>query len=180
MKINSETIALTIASGALGIVAAFTLSMPTALAEPDPVLPIVPAPAPAPADPATPAPAPPPGPVQDGTIQSSAGTLPAPPDGVPHLSSPENLPPGTTETPPPQGGGSDRRDLWHAYQTQEISGRDVLLLLAQRPMNPAAPPAGMPANPTPPQGPADAPPPGPSSAPPPLLPGLPPPPAPAP
>ena len=61
-----------------------------------------------------------------------------PPDGVPHLSSPENLPPGTTDTPPDAGQPRTLgylRDLWHAVQTQEVSGRDALLLLTQRPMN---------------------------------------------
>jgi len=63
---NRDT-ALAVATGALGIVAALTLSAPTALADPDPVLP---APAPAPADPAIPTPGPPPGPAPDGTLQA--------------------------------------------------------------------------------------------------------------
>ena len=73
---------------------------------------------------------------------------------MPHLSSPENLPPGTTDAPPDAGQPRTLgylRDLWHAVQTQEVSGRDALLLLTQRPMNAdAAPPPGMSANPTPP------------------------------
>ena len=73
---------------------------------------------------------------------------------MPHLSSPENLPPGTTDTPPDAGQPRTLgylRDLWHAVQTQEVSGRDALLLLTQRPMNAdAVPPPGMAANPTPP------------------------------
>ena len=90
-------------------------------------------------------------------MQATAGDLATPPNGMPHLSSPENLPPGTTDTPPdgdqPLGY---LRDIWHAYQTQEVSGRDALLLLTQRPMSAnAAPPPGMSANPTAP-GPADA------------------------
>jgi hypothetical protein len=92
---------------------------------------------------------------------------------MPHLSSPENLPPGTTDTPP---DGAQRplgylRDVWQAYQTQEVSGRDaLLLLLTQRPMNAnAAPPPGMPTNPTPPVPPDSAPPATPEPAPP-LLP----------
>jgi hypothetical protein len=116
----------------------------------------------APADPAVPAPAPP----QDTTVQAATG-LPTPPEGVPHLSSPENLPPGTTDTPADQGQPRSLgylRDLWHAVQTQEVSGKDALLLLSQRPMSPdAAPPPGMPANPTPPL-PADAAPPLPIDA----------------
>jgi hypothetical protein len=175
---STETTPLRLASGALGIIAALTLSIPTALADPVPVIP----PPPAPADPAIPTAGPP-----DATVQAAAGALPTPPDGVQHLSSPENLPPGTTDTPDPQQGhGSYLRDLWHAYQTQEITGRDALLLLTQRPMDPnAAPPAGRPANPTPPLAPATVPPPAPEpapeAAPAPLFPWLaPPPPAPEP
>jgi hypothetical protein len=81
---------------------------------------------------------------------------------VPHLSSPENLPPGTTDAPPDANQPrslSYLRDIWHAYQTQEVSGRDALLLLTQRPLDPnAAPPPGMPANPTPPLPPEPPPP----------------------
>ncbi|HTI76815.1 MAG TPA: hypothetical protein VL634_17585 [Mycobacterium sp.] len=181
MRINRET-ALAVATGALGIVTALGLSAPTALADPQPG---IPTPAPAPTDPAILTPGPPPGPAPDGTVQASAGTLPTPPDGMQHLSSPENLPPGTTDTPDPdQGRGSYLRDLWHAYQTQEISGRDALLLLSQRPMDQGAtPPAGMPGNPTPPLPPAAlppapeaAPPPAPEPPPAPLFPWLPPPP----
>jgi hypothetical protein len=140
VRIDIEAKALTVMSGALGIVAALTLSAPMALA--DPALPPSPPPAPAP-------------------VQAAAGDPATPPDGMPHLSSPENLPPGTTDTPPdanqPRGLGY-LRDLWHAVQTQDVSGKDALLLLAQRPMNAdAAPPPGMPANPTPPL-PPDAPP----------------------
>src|SRR5262245_17206257 len=136
-------------SGALGIVAALTLSAPSALADPAPA-----APAPAPVDPTISATGPTPGPAPDGTVQATGGELAAPPDGMPHLSSPENLPPGTTDTPP---DGTQRplgylRDIWQAYQTQEVSGRDALLLfLSQRPMNAnPAPWQGLPANPTPP------------------------------
>jgi hypothetical protein len=170
---KSGVTALAVASGALGVIAALTFSTPTALADP---VPLIPDPAPAPAEPAAPTLGPAPGPAPDGTVQAAAGTLPTPPDGVQHLSSPENLPPGTTETPPTTGGGSYLRDLWHAYQTQEISGRDALLLLSQRPMNAnATAPAAKPANPTPPLAPDAAPPPAtPESAPAPapLLPWL--------
>jgi len=122
---------------------------PAVAAAADPAPPAVVAPAPAPAPPA-----PAPTPALDDTVQAAAGDPVTPPDGVPHLSSPENLPPGTTDTPPdanqPRSLGY-LRDLWHAVQTQEVSGRDALLLLTQRPMDAnAAPPPGMPANPTPP------------------------------
>ncbi len=143
MRIDIETMALTVTSGALGIVAALTLSAPAAFA-----------------DPAVPPP-PPPAPAPDATVQA-AGTDPVtPPDGMPHLSSLQNLPPGTTTAPPdddqPHGLGY-LRDLWNAVQTQNVSGRDALLLLAQRPLDAdAVPPPGLPANPTPPQPGAPAP-----------------------
>jgi hypothetical protein len=179
VRIDRERTALTVVSGALGIVAALSFSAPTAVADPVPPAPApepAPAPAPpnpvpwlpwlappppaepaaAPADPAIPPPAPAPGPAPDGTVQAAAAPATTS-DGVPHLLSPENLPPGTTDTPTPQGSGSYLRDLWQAYQTQEISGRDALLLLTQRPAT-AAPPPGMPANPTPPLPPQPAPP----------------------
>jgi hypothetical protein len=150
-------------AAASGVIAALTFSAPLALADP---VPLIPVPAPAPVEPAAPTPAPAPGPAPDGTVQAAAGTLPTPPDGVQHLASPENLPPGTTDTPDPQrGSGSYLRDLWHAYQTQEISGRDALLLLSQRPIANSAPPSGVPANPTPPLAPGSAPPPAPEPAP---------------
>ena len=139
MRIDIETMALTVTSGALGIVAALTLSAPAAVADPAVLPPPPPAPAPAP----------------DATVQA-AGTDPVtPPDGMPHLSSLQNLPPGTTTAPPdddqPRGLGY-LRDLWNAVQTQNVSGRDALLLLAQRPLDAdAVPPPGLPANPTPPQ-----------------------------
>jgi hypothetical protein len=158
VSIDSKTAALTLVSAAMGIVAALTFSAPTALADP---VPHVPAPAPAPVDQAMPTTGPPPGPAPDGTVQATSGDLAAPPDGMQHLSSPENLPPGTTDTPP---DGDQRplgylRDIWHAYQTQEVNGRDALLLLTQRPMSAnTAPPPGLSANPTPPV-PAEAPPP---------------------
>jgi hypothetical protein len=90
----------------------------------------------------------------------SADPAPAP-EGVPHLPSPENLPPGTTEDPvAPQGRGmSYLRELWHAVQTQDVSGGSALLLLTQRPMDAnATPPAGVPNGPRL-QAPADPPPP---------------------
>lgn len=75
-----------------------------------------------------------------------AGPTEAFADGVPHLMSPENLPPGTSTIPQTQSRLSYVRDLWHAMQTQEVSGSDALLLLTQRPLS-ANPAPGMPAGP---------------------------------
>ncbi|WP_445168645.1 transglycosylase family protein [Mycolicibacterium sp. Dal123E01] len=93
-----------------------------------PILP--PVPAPAPADPAA-APAP-------GTDVVAAAPTGQLPDGIPHLTSPENLPPGTSDQPEgPQDGPnvSYLKELWHAVQTQEVSRGDALLALTQRPMS---------------------------------------------
>ena len=135
-----------------------------------------------------------PGPEQPISTQAAAGdpALAAPPPAeVPHLASPDNLPPGTSAVPvgPPESRGTSYlRDLFHAYQTQEISGKDALLLLTQRPLDANAMPTnGMPAGPQAPPGaplPLDAPapdaPPPDAPAPEPVLPGLIPPPPPGP
>lgn len=105
------------------------------------------------ADPAPPPPTPPdvadPAPPQP--TANVADSASAPPNGVPHLSSPENLPPGTTDTPPgPQGHGlSYLRELWNALKSQDISGKDAaILLFTQRPLDPnATPPPGLSAGP---------------------------------
>jgi hypothetical protein len=94
----------------------------------DPAIP--PVPTPAPADPAA-APAP------DATVVA-AGQPAQLPDGVPHLTSPENLPPGTSDQPEgPQDGPNVTylKELWHAIQTQQVSRGDALLALTQRPLN---------------------------------------------
>jgi hypothetical protein len=65
----------------------------------------------------------------------------APPAPVPHLSSPDHLPPGAVAEPTQGTGRVDYlRDLWHAVQTQEISGGNALLLLTQLPMEAPTPP----------------------------------------
>ena len=104
------------------------------------------------ADPAAPVPADP-GSTEPGTIKAEAAA------GVPHLSSPDNLPPGTGAVPAqPSGSGLGYlRDLWDAYQTQEVNGAGVLLLLSQRPMSNGARapiPIGAPPEATPPEAPA--------------------------
>lgn len=129
---------LSLSAGALGVFAAVMLGAPLAQADPDAP---VPAPLPLPDE-------------QSISTQAAAGdpALAAPPPTqVPHLSSPENLPPGTSAVPldPPQGRGTSYlRDLWHAVQTQDISGKDAILLLTQRPLDPnAVPTNGLPAGP---------------------------------
>ncbi|MUL48931.1 hypothetical protein FZI85_04915 [Mycobacterium sp. CBMA293] len=100
---------------------------------------------PAPADPAPPAAhAPTPAPIDVPVPVTNAAP-------VPHLSSPNNLPPYTTSTP---DGSQDPdqlsylKDVWHAVQNHEISPKEALVFLAQRPMDAdATPPDGMPAGP---------------------------------
>lgn len=116
------------------------------------------------ADPGVPIPPLPPVVPAAGDAAVPVAAVAAPPTEVPHLVSPENLPPGTSITPVgPRAGtaGSYLRELWHAVQTQEVSGKDALLLLTQRPLNAnATPHAGlaplpaqpMPAGPPPPPG----------------------------
>lgn len=93
------------------------------------------------ADPADPAAPPVPPPPAEATVQT-AGTeaAPLPPEGVPHLASPDALPPGSTLDPTVMGRESPNvsylKDLWHAVHNQEISGKEALLLgVAQRGMN---------------------------------------------
>lgn len=106
-----------------------------------------------------------------GAPAALADPEPSPPpvvaeEGTPHLASPDNLPPGTSEVPvgPPQGRNlSYLREIWHAMQTQDVSFNEALFLLAQRPLDSgAAPPAGLapgpqPAQPVQPPDPAPAP-----------------------
>jgi hypothetical protein len=69
-------------------------------------------------------------------------------DGVPHLPSPDNLPPGTTQTAPEGPKMSYLRYLWQAVQTPGITMSDALMLIAQRPMDAQAPaPTGFPPQP---------------------------------
>ncbi|MGE2737020.1 transglycosylase family protein, partial [Mycolicibacterium vaccae] len=94
--------------------------------------------------------------------QAVSGDLPLP-EGVPHLPSPDNLPPGTTVNPADVPGESPNvtylREIWHAIQTQEISGRDALLALTQRPLTTPDPGGVAPNVPLPPAPPAPVPPP---------------------
>jgi resuscitation-promoting factor RpfA len=143
------------------VIAALMLAAPPAMAEP--VFPVPPPPPPpvqdapveAAAAPALPveaaaAPALPVEAAAAPALPAEAAAAPAPPPDVPHLASPENLPPGTVDDPvaPSQPRLTYLRELWHAMQTQEVSGSDALLLLTQRPLVAnAAPPPGVPAGP---------------------------------
>jgi hypothetical protein len=73
----------------------------------------------------------------DAANQAVSGELPMPAE-VPHLASPENLVPGTTTdrgavtTDSPNV--SYLKEIWHAIQTQDVTGKDALLALTQRPL----------------------------------------------
>jgi hypothetical protein len=119
-----------------------------------------------------------PGPAFDAANQAMtdpAAALPAMPDGVPHLTSPDNLPPGSTmdpsATPSDSPNVSYLKDLWQAVQSHDISGKEALIMgLSQRGMNTPYPEhAPGPNVPVTPADPAAPPPPAPD-APPPVLP----------
>ncbi|KUH93386.1 hypothetical protein AU188_05635 [Mycobacterium sp. IS-3022] len=125
-------------------IAAALVTAPQALA--DPAAPAPPPPRPAAGAPvvAAAAPAPPAGDAAPaaGDVAPTAGDVApaAPTEGVSHLPSPESLPPGTTLDPSVKPNErpnvSYLKDLWHAVQNQEISGKEALIMgLAQRPMN---------------------------------------------
>ena len=85
-----------------------------------------------------------PAPAFDAANQAMSGEMPAPPDGIPHLVSPENLPMGTTMDASVipnsnQPNVTYLKELWHAIQTQDITGSDALLALTQRPLTTPAP-----------------------------------------
>jgi resuscitation-promoting factor RpfA len=94
--------------------------------------------------------------------QVASGDAPIipPPNGVPHLASPDALPPGSTmENQDTDGPNvSYLKDLMSAVQNHEISGKEALLMgLAQRGMNtpyPTLPPG--PNRPSSPGAPGDA------------------------
>jgi len=65
----------------------------------------------------------------------AAAPLAAPVEGVPHLPSPDNLPPGATQAPSEGSKLGYIRDLWHAVRTQDVTMSDALLLFTQRPMD---------------------------------------------
>jgi hypothetical protein len=80
-----------------------------------------------------------PAPAYDAANQAMTGQLPAPPpDGMQHLASPDNLPQGSTmdasQLPAQSPNVGYLKELWHAIQTQDITGKDALLALTQRPL----------------------------------------------
>ena len=77
------------------------------------------------ADPADPAP----------IVPAETSPSITPPEGVPHLPSPDNLPPGATKTAPEHRNLSYLREIWQAVRGQNITMSDALLLIAQRPMD---------------------------------------------
>ncbi|MGX9670449.1 transglycosylase family protein [Mycobacterium sp. HM-7] len=88
-----------------------------------------------PADPAPVVDAPAPAPVADAAAPAPAAPagLQTPPNGTPHLASPTNLPPGSTMEPTDTGDSANMsylKQLWHAVQNNDISGRDALLAVA--------------------------------------------------
>jgi hypothetical protein len=100
--------------------------------------PVDPAPPPDPA-PLVIAPVPAPAPGPDAIVQA-AGSDPSvlPPNGIPHLPSPDALPPGSTMVPQDTDSPnvSYLKDLWQAVQNHEISGREALIMgVAQRGMD---------------------------------------------
>jgi hypothetical protein len=118
---------------ALGVSAAF-LAAPAALADSTD-------PAPAPSPVLVPAPVDVP---TDAAAQPGAAPVSQLADGVPHLPSPDNLPPGTTDTPTQTRSLGYLRDILHAIGNHDVSMNDALLLLAQRPMSATAGPGQSP------------------------------------
>ena len=73
------------------------------------------------------------------TVQAAdTNAVPVPMNGVPHLASPDALPPGSTMQPQDVDSPnvSYLKDLWQAVQDHQISGKEALVMgLAQRGMN---------------------------------------------
>jgi hypothetical protein len=76
-----------------------------------------------------------PDPATQVVAESVPAVVAAPADGVPHLPSPDNLPPGTTVIPAEGSNTSYLRYLWQAIRTPGITMSDALILIAQRPMD---------------------------------------------
>ena len=116
-----------------------------------------------------------PQPAFDAANQAVSGELPVPAE-VPHLPSPDALPPGSTMDPAVNGADSPNvgylKDLWQAVQNHDISGKEALIMgLSQRSMSTPYPDQmpgpNVPVPGAPPVDPAAAPPVDPALAPPP-------------
>ena len=117
------------AAGVGALIALTLLTAPGAGADPiDPAEPSSPAAVEAPPSPAA---------VE---VPPSPAAVEAAPAAMPHLPSPDNLPPGTTQTAPERRTLGYLRDIWNSVRTEDVTMSDMLLLIAQRPMT-AAPPA---------------------------------------
>ncbi len=76
----------------------------------------------------------------DALAAPAADPLVLPPNGIPHLASPDAPPPGSTMDPTAAGvdgpNTSYLKDLWQAVQNHDISGKEALIVgLSQRGMN---------------------------------------------
>ena len=89
----------------------------------------------------------PPAPAPAATPITATAVSTAPADGVPHLPSPDNLPPGTTQTAPEGPNMSYLRYLWQAVRTPGVTLGDALMLIAQRPMDAKSAPPSSPTAP---------------------------------
>ena len=73
---------------------------------------------------------------QKAEVAATVAAVPSsPPNGLSHLPSPDSLPPGTTQAAPEQQSLGYLRDLVHAVRSEDVTMKDALLLLAQRPMD---------------------------------------------
>ena len=117
------------AAGLCALIALTLLTAPGAGADPiDPAEPSSPAAVEAPPSPAA---------VE---VPPSPAAVEAAPAAMPHLPSPDNLPPGTTQIAPERRTLGYLRDIWNSVRTEDVTMSDMLFLIAQRPMT-AAPPA---------------------------------------
>jgi hypothetical protein len=73
--------------------------------------------------------------VTPASMAASAPVSTAIVEGVPHLPSPDNLPPGTTQAAPEGPNMSYLRYLWQAVRTPGVTMSDALVLIAQRPLD---------------------------------------------
>lgn len=76
--------------------------------------------------------------VAPATEVAPSAAMAATADPVPHLPSPDNLPPGTTQTAPERRTLGYLRDIWNTARTEDVTMSDMLLLIAQRPMSTGA------------------------------------------